>query len=161
MSDLKTRIKTYVVAIALPLAVGILSALLTMDNMQIYSEIQTPPLSPPSILFPIVWTILYVLMGVSSGNVWLNRRVDLRHVQSGLGYYAVSLFFNFCWSIIFFNMRQVLFAFVWLLALLYFIIRTILDYRKVSPLAAYLQIPYAVWVAFAGYLNFGIWILNR
>ena len=161
MSDLKTRIKTYVVAIALPLAVGILSALLTMDNMQIYSEIQTPPLSPPSILFPIVWTILYVLMGVSSGNVWLNRRVDLRHVQSGLGYYAVSLFFNFCWSIIFFNMRQFLFAFVWLLALLYFIIRTILDYHKVSPVAAYLQIPYAVWVAFAGYLNFGIWILKR
>ena len=160
MSDLKTRIKTYVVAIALPLAVGILSALLTMDNMQIYSEIQTPPLSPPSILFPIVWTILYVLMGVSSGNVWLNRRVDLRHVQSGLGYYAVSLFFNFCWSIIFFNMRQFLFAFVWLLALLYFIIRTILDYHKVSPVAAYLQIPYAVWVAFAGYLNLMVLLLN-
>ena len=161
MPDLKTRIKTYAVAIALPVAVGVLSALLTMDNMRIYSEIQTPPLSPPSILFPIVWTILYVLMGVSSGNVWLNRRVDLRRAQSGLGYYSVSLFFNFCWCIIFFNMRQFLFAFVWLLALLYFIIRTILDYRKVSPLAAYLQIPYAVWVAFAGYLNFGIWILNR
>ncbi len=161
MPDLKTRIKTYAVAIALPVAVGVLSALLTMDNMQIYSEIRTPPLSPPSILFPIVWTILYVLMGVSSGNVWLNRRVDLRRAQSGLGYYAVSLFFNFCWSIIFFNMRQFLFAFVWLLALLYFIIRTILDYHKVSPVAAYLQIPYAVWVAFAGYLNFGIWILNR
>ena len=161
MPDLKTRIKTYAVAIALPVAVGVLSALLTMDNMRIYSEIRTPPLSPPSILFPIVWKILYVLMGVSSGHVWLNKRVDLRRAQSGLGYYAVSLFFNFCWSIIFFNMRQFLFAFVWLLALLYFIIRTILDYRKVSPLAAYLQIPYAVWVAFAGYLNFGIWILNR
>lgn len=159
--ETKQIIKTFVIAIAIPLAVGILSALLTRNSMDIYSEVETPPLSPPSILFPIVWTILYVLMGVSSALVWLNREKDPKSAESGLLYYAVSLAFNFTWSIIFFNFRWFLFAFVWLLVLLYLIVRTILSYRKVSPVAAYLQIPYAVWVTFAGYLNVGIWLLNK
>ncbi len=159
--ETKGRIKTYVIAIAIPLAVGILSSLLTMGNMDIYRELNTPPLSPPSILFPIVWTILYVLMGVSSGLVWENKAVNPAKADEGLLYYAMSLVFNFLWSIIFFNLRQFLVSFVWLLVLLYLIIRTILSYRKVSPAAAYLQIPYALWVTFAGYLNFGIWMLNR
>ncbi|MBQ8858950.1 MAG: tryptophan-rich sensory protein [Clostridia bacterium] len=157
----KNKIKVYVIAILIPLAVGGLSAFLTMDSMQIYGEIKTPPLAPPSILFPIVWTALYVLMGVSSALVWLNRDNDLGSAGTGLTNYAASLVLNFCWSIIFFNFRNFLVAFLWLLALLYFIIRTILSYRKVLPVAAYLQIPYALWVSFAGYLNFGIWWLNR
>lgn len=159
--EIKGRIKTYVIAIAIPLAVGILSSILTMGNMRIYSELNTPPLLPPSILFPIVWTVLYVLMGVSSGIVWENKAVNSTKADEGLLYYAMSLVFNFLWSIVFFNLRQFLVAFVWLLILLFLIIRTILSYRKVSPVAAYLQIPYAIWVTFAGYLNFGIWMLNR
>ena len=86
---------------------------------------------------------------------------DAEAADKGLSYYAVSLAFNFAWSIVFFNLRWFLFAFFWLLILLYLIIRTILCYKKVSTVAAYLQIPYVIWVAFAGYLNFGIWWLNR
>lgn len=160
-NETKGAVKTYAVAIAIPLAVGILSALLTMGNMNIYRELETPPLSPPSWLFPVVWTILYVLMGISSGLVWRNRGLNPKKADEGLLYYAMSLVFNFLWSIIFFNLRQFLAAFVWLLALLYLIIRTILAYRKVLPLAAYLQLPYAIWVALAGYLNLSIWVLNR
>ncbi|MBR6709502.1 MAG: tryptophan-rich sensory protein [Clostridia bacterium] len=160
-SELKRSIRTYAIAIAIPIAVGLLSAWLTRDGMRIYSEVATPPLSPPSILFPIVWTLLYLLMGVSSAIVWQNKERDPRAAESGLTYYALSLAFNFCWSIIFFNFRQFGFAFLWLLVLLYLIVQTILAYRKVSPIAAYLQIPYAVWVGFAGYLNLGIWYLNR
>jgi len=160
-SDLKQNIKTYAIAIAIPLAVGILSSLLTMNNMEIYSTLNTPPLAPPSILFPIVWTILYILMGISSGMVWLHREKYPKSADEGLSYYAMSLVFNFTWSIIFFNFRMFFLAFLWLLVLLYLIVRTILAYRKVSPTAAYLQIPYAVWVTFAGYLNFSIWYLNR
>ncbi len=160
-AETKGRIKTYVIAIAIPLGVGILSSLLTMGNMTVYSELETPPLSPPSLLFPIVWTLLYALMGVSSAIIWENRAAMPRKADEGLLYYSMSLVFNFLWSIIFFNLRQFLVSFVWLLALLYLIIKTIQSYRKVSPSAAYLQIPYALWVAFAGYLNFGIWFLNR
>lgn len=161
MESTKKTVKIYIIAILIPLAVGALSAFLTMNNMNIYEELNTPPLSPPSILFPIVWTALYILMGISSGMVYINRERDSSAYESGICYYAVSLAFNFAWSIVFFNFRWFLFAFIWLLVLLYLIIRTIISYKKVSPLAAYLQIPYAIWVAFAGYLNLGIWFLNR
>jgi len=157
----KYAVKVFIIAILIPLAIGGASALLTMGNMDIYEELQTPPLSPPSILFPIVWTVLYILMGISSAIVWLNRENDPAAAESGLSYYIISLSFNFAWSIFFFNFRWFLFSFLWLLVLLYLIIRTVLCYRKVSPAAAYLQIPYILWVSFAGYLNLGIWILNR
>lgn len=171
MREMKTKIKefidkikpyipTYIVAIAIPLIVGILSALITKDNMDIYSELKTPPLAPPPWLFPIAWSILYILMGVSSAMVLLDRDKDFESARCGLRYYALSLVLNFGWSIIFFNANAFLFSFIWLLALLFTIIKTILCYRKVNPTAAYLQIPYALWVAFAGYLNAGIWLLN-
>ncbi len=157
----KKNIIVFIVAIVIPISVGLISAFLTMSNMQLYQEINTPVLAPPSILFPIVWTILYVLMGVSSAIVYINRDNSPDMADTGLAYYALSLAFNFVWSIIFFNFRQFLFAFIWLLALLFLIISTIVSYKKVSPISAYLQIPYAIWVTFAGYLNFAIWILNR
>ncbi len=100
-------------------------------------------------------------MGISSGLIFKNREKDIENTGLGLAYYAISLAFNFVWSIIFFNFRQFLFAFIWLIVLLYLIIRTVMSYKKVSPIAAYLQIPYAVWVAFAGYLNIAIYLLNK
>lgn len=154
------KIKPYVISIVIALAVGGLSAVLTMDNMSIYDEIRTPPLSPPSILFPIVWTVLYILMGISAAIIYSNKYIDTDEARSGLRAYGVSLVFNFLWSIVFFNFKWFGFAFFWLLALLFLIIKTIVCYFKISRIAAYLQIPYTIWVAFAGYLNFGIWMLN-
>ena len=156
----KPYILPYSVAIAIPLTVGILAAALTRDSMDIYGKLKTPPLSPPAIIFPIVWTILYVLMGVSSAMVYVNRKFNEETVKVAFKYYAISLILNFAWSIVFFRMQSSLIALIILIALLYYIIRTIIEYRKVLPIAAYLQIPYAVWVAFAGYLNAGIYFLN-
>lgn len=158
---MKQKIKPYVISIAISLAVGIISALLTRGNMNIYKEVVTPPLSPPSFLFPVVWTVLYILMGISAAMIYTDKYASKRQKDLALYTYAASLFVNFFWSIIFFNMRAFLFAFIWLLLLLYLIVSTILQYRKINPTAAYLQIPYALWVTFAGYLNFGIWFLNR
>ncbi|MBR3868468.1 MAG: tryptophan-rich sensory protein [Clostridia bacterium] len=158
---MKKKIKPYVISIAISLGVGIISALLTRGNMNIYEEVRTPPLSPPSFLFPVVWTVLYILMGISAAMIYTDKTASKRQKDSALYTYAASLFVNFFWSIIFFNMRAFLFAFIWLLLLLYLIISTILQYRRINPVAAYLQIPYALWVTFAGYLNFGIWFLNR
>ncbi|MBQ7969326.1 MAG: tryptophan-rich sensory protein [Clostridia bacterium] len=160
-NKLGRNILIFIISIIIPLAVGISAAFLTMDSMDIYSSIKTPPLSPPSILFPIVWTILYILMGISSALVIINRQNDVENADIGIAYYAISLAFNFVWSIIFFNFRNYLFAFIWLVILLYLIVRTIISYNKVLPIAAYLQIPYALWVAFAGYLNIAIYFLNR
>ena len=158
---MKQKAKTYIISIAISLSVGIISALLTRGNMNIYEEITTPPLSPPSFLFPIVWTVLFILMGISAAMIYETRTAPKRQKDTALYTYAASLFVNFFWSIIFFNMRAFLFAFIWILLLLFLIIATILQYRKINSTAAYLQIPYAVWVTFAAYLNFGIWILNR
>ena len=158
--DAKRKIKIYAAAIALPLAVGGLSALLTMGNMDIYETLQTPPGAPPSWLFPVVWTVLYILMGVSSARVWLEWERAPHFADRGLSAYILSLGFNFCWSIFFFNYRALLFSFWWLVVLWLLILLTIRLYRRVSPWAAYLQIPYTLWVAYAGYLNLGIWYLN-
>ena len=161
MSERVKKIITYVVSILIPLAIGTLSALITMGNMDIYEEIVAPPLAPPGWLFPVVWTILYVLMGVSAGIVWLKRKEMPKEADKAISYYAISLVFNFVWSILFFNFRLYLVSFAWLIVLLVLIIYTIRAYFKISRVSAYLQIPYAAWVAFAGYLNLAIWFLNK
>ncbi len=158
---MKKCIKTYIYSILIALGVGGLSALLTTGNMDIYSEITKPPLSPPSILFPIVWSILFVLMGVSSAMVSCTKTATLRERNSALVTYGLSLFFNFFWSILFFNFRWFFVSFIWILILLYTIIKTIIKYKKINSIAAFLQIPYLLWVGFATYLNFSIWWLNR
>ncbi len=160
MQIIKSNYKVFIPAILIPLFVGALSSLLTGKNMNIYEELKTPALSPPAIVFPIVWTVLYILMGISSAIIWIKRDKNPTAAYKGLCTYALSLLFNFLWSIVFFNMRRFLLAFIVLLILLYLILNTIQLYKKVSKTAAYLQIPYFIWVTFAGYLNIGIWFLN-
>lgn len=155
------KIRHYVISVAIALGVGGLSAFLTSGNMDIYSKIEQPPLAPPPILFPIVWTILYVLMGISAAMIYKEKDRKPDEVRNALTVYGISLFFNFFWSIIFFNMQAYLFAFVWLVVLWALILLTIIKYYRIRPIAAYLQIPYLLWVTFAGYLNFAIYILNK
>lgn len=150
--------KPLIICLLIPLAVGGLSALLTMGSMEIYGNLNQPPLSPPGFLFPIVWTILFILMGISSYLIFVS---DDRNKTKALIIYAVQLVFNFVWSLIFFNMQSYLFAFIWLVILWALIIAMIVSFWKISKPAALLQIPYLLWVTFAGYLNLGIYLLNR
>ena len=153
-------LKTYIVAILIPLAVGTLAAFLTRGNMMLYDQIVKPPLAPPPILFPIVWTILYILMGISSARVYLKKESMHQEVSSALTVYALQLGFNFFWSLIFFNLRAFFFAFWWILILWVLIIIMILKFRKIDGIAATINIPYLLWVTFAAYLNLAIYILN-
>ena len=145
-----------IIAILIPIAVGMLSAVLS-GNISIYSEINKPPLAPPGFVFPIVWGILYILMGISS---YLIYESDSPFKNQALGIYALQLFFNFFWSIFFFRFNWYLFAFLWLLVMIVLIIIMIDSFYKIKPLAAYLQIPYLLWCLFAAYLNFMIYRLN-
>ncbi len=154
------KLKPYVVSVAVALTVGGLSALLTRNNMNIYDDYVMPPLAPPGWLFPVAWGILYVLMGISAGHIIAHQNRNPKAASKGLSIYYLSLFVNFFWSIIFFNMRFVLLAFYWLLLLLGLVIFTVIKYKKVSKAAAYLQIPYILWLVFAGYLNLSIYLLN-
>ena len=149
------KYKSLILNIALPLAVGLVSGLLTMGAMEDFSSLNQPPLSPPGWLFPVVWTILYALMGVSS---WRIRRID-RQAPS-LTAYMVSLVFNFFWSIIFFDFEWYIVAFIWLIVLWVLILVTAILFYKLSKTAGYLMLPYLIWVTFAGYLNFSIYLLN-
>lgn len=145
-----------IISILIPLAVGFLSATLS-GNMTSYAKLNKPALSPPGFLFPIVWIILYILMGISSYIIWSSNSPD---APKALKIYALQLFFNFGWSIIFFRFSLYLFAFIWLAALIVLIIIMIRQFYQINKTAAYLQIPYLIWCFFAAYLNFMIYVMN-
>ena len=155
----KSKTKVYAISIAISLAVGGLSALLTNMGMDSYRVAEKPALTPPEILFPIVWTILYTLMGISAARIWILSK-DKQH-NGGLLVYLVQLIVNFLWSVFFFNLQAYGFSFFWLLLLWVLIIVMIVAFSKTDKLAAYLQIPYLLWVTFAAYLNFMVWMLNK
>ena len=151
--------KPYLISAGIALGVGALSGLLSMDAMENYAQFITePPLSPPGWLFPVVWTILYTLMGISAARVWLAKESVAR--STGLNLYVAQLIVNFFWSLIFFNAQAFGFAVLWLLLLWVLVFLMILQFYKVDKLAAYLQIPYLIWLTFAAYLNIGVWYLN-
>ena len=156
----QSKWKTYALWIAATEAVGALSGFLTREGTKLYSEsIVKPPLSPPAIVFPIVWGVLYALMGVGAARVSLTPASALR--TRGLRLFWLQLAFNFVWSILYFNLQAYGLAFAWLVILWALILLMTLTFNKVDRTAALLQIPYLVWVAFAGYLNVGAWFLNR
>ena len=156
---MKIKWKYLIPAVLIPLLVGALSAFLTRGAMMSFDMVQKPPLSPPGWLFPVVWTVLYILMGVASYVIFTSAATD--EIKNGaLAVYSLQLVFNFFWSIIFFGFEQYLFAFIWLLVLWILILVTIIRFYEISKVAAYLLIPYLVWVTFAAYLNLGIYLLN-
>ena len=155
----KIQWKLLLVCIAIPLAVGGVAAWLTKDAMATFSLIQQPPLSPPAWLFPVVWTVLYTLMGISSYLVYiLGRESD--EGKLALALYAAQLAVNFVWPILFFDFQWYLISLLWLLLLVVLVIAMIRSFYKIRPMAAYFNIPYVLWLLFATYLNFGIWRLN-
>ena len=154
-------IKRYAWRLLLPLAAGGAAALLTAGNRELYDTLVRPPLAPPAVLFPVVWTVLYLLMGVGYVLVYQKREEMPEQVKAAQKVFLASLAVNFFWSILFFNFRAFLVSFLWILLLWGLILKTILDYRKISRPAAFLQIPYLLWVTFAAYLNGAIFFLNR
>ena len=157
---MKRNWKTYGLWILLAEGVGALSGWLTREGSRAYeSAISKPPLSPPGWVFPVVWVILFALMGVGAARVWLTG--PSRDRTRGLLLFGVQLLFNFFWSVLFFNLRRYGFALLWLLVLWGLILWMILAFRKTDKAAAWLQVPYLLWVTFAAWLNLGVWALNE
>ena len=156
----KTNWKTYAVFVALTEIVGALSGFLTRKGTKVYqATVRQPPLSPPGVVFPVVWSILFALMGIGAARIW--RAPPSEERTTSLRLFFAQLGFNFFWSIIFFNLQAFGVALLWLATLWVLIVMMIASFRKVDRLAAILQIPYLLWVSFAAYLNFGVWRLNR
>ncbi len=158
---MKKEIKSYIIAILIPLAVGGLSAFLTRGNMDIYKDIEKPALAPPGIVFPIVWSILYILMGIGSVIIYNSKSGTASARNNALVIYGLQLVVNFFWSLIFFNLKAYIFSFIWLIILWLLVLAMILKFGRINKTAAWLQVPYLLWVTFSGYLNLMIYLLNR
>lgn len=156
---MKRNRKPYLFWILLTEAVGALSGWLTRAATAAYStSVLKPPLSPPGWVFPVVWTILFALMGIGAARIYLSAPSADRSL--GLNLFIAQLAVNFFWSPIFFNRQTYGLAFFWLLLLLGLVLAMTLIFRKTDSVAAKLQIPYLMWLTFAAYLNLGVWFLN-
>ena len=160
----KVNILKLIIAIIIPLAVGMLSSFITKDAMMSFNAMKKPPLAPPGILFPIVWSILYVLMGISSYLIYefddKNGTAKLKLKNECLTLYVIQLIFNFFWSILFFRLKLYYFALVWLVILWILVFALIIKSKKINKIVSYLLIPYILWMTFAAYLNIMIALLN-
>lgn len=151
--------KPYILWVLLVEAVGFLAALLTMDGVDIFQMYaEQPPLTPPSWVFPVVWTILYGLMGISAARIW--EKPDSNERTQALRWFWLQLILNFLWTLIFFNAQAYGIASIWILALWAAVAWMITRFWKIDKLAGWLQIPYLVWLTLAAYLTFGVWVRN-
>ncbi len=155
---MKIQWKKLIVCLLIPLAVGGLATLLS-GGMSDYGSFNQPPLSPPGWVFPVVWTILYLLMGYASYRV-LVCGAEPEKIRKALKLYGAQLALNFLWPIIFFGFDLYLVAFFILIALWVLIFLTIRAFSRLDERAGDLLLPYLLWVTFAGYLNLGVFLLN-
>jgi tryptophan-rich sensory protein len=151
----------FIVSIGICLLVGGLGTIFTITSIPTwYVALNKPVFSPPNYLFGPVWTILYILMGISLYLVW-KKGIKTRKSREAVYTFGVQLFLNAIWSPIFFGYKNILLALIIIILMLFFIVKTIVLFAKIDKKAAYLLYPYALWVSFATILNFSVWILNR
>lgn len=150
------NIKALVISIIIPLVVGFIGNLLG-NSTQGFEAMNKSNLTPPDIVFPIVWTILYILMGISCYLVYTSNKAG---TNKALRVYALQLIFNMLWTFWFFNLKWYLFAFIWLIALIVLVIIMIRRFLSINKVAGYIQLPYLIWLIFAAYLNFSVYLLN-
>ena len=151
------KLKPLLTSLALPLAAGGVSALLAGDIRQVYDGLLQPPLSPPGPVFPVVWTVLYLMMGLALYRV---RRTDHPEQQTGIRLFAAQLAVNAAWTPLFFRLQWFGFALLWLLMLLWLAARTPLTFGRIDKTAGLLLAPCLLWLTFAAYLNWGVSLLN-
>lgn len=150
--------KEEIISLLIPLGIGFISGLISMGGIKNFNSLIKPFLSPPGFIFPIVWTILYILMGISS---YLIYNENDYYSSFSLKIYALNLFVNFLWSPLFFGLGLRLFSFIWIVVLDIVVSYMIYNFYKVNKKAAYLQIPYLIWCIYATYLNLAFYLLNR
>lgn len=144
--------------ILFPLFVGFISNVLTSNSRDFYKTLKKPILSPPGFLFGIVWTILFILMGISY--YIIKRKTEGYDISNISFWYYLQLIINFFWSIFFFRKQALTFSFIWIIFLLIAVVITAYKFKKIDKTSFYLLLPYIIWIIFAGYLNLSIAILN-
>jgi translocator protein len=150
-----------VVAVVVSEVAGIIGSIFTISAIpRWYATLAKPAINPPAWIFAPVWTTLYLLMGIAAFLVW-RKGWDVKGVKAALSLFAIQLILNALWSIIFFGLHSPAWALVEIIAMWIVIVATIVVFAKISRAAAWLLAPYILWVSFAAYLNYSIWMLNR
>ncbi len=153
----KINWKRLIIIIVITFIVGSFFSFFMMNNMDTFKELEKP-VNVPGVLFPIVWSILYLLMSISC---YIITTKDDKNKDNAIIWYGIQLIINSLWSLIFFGFSAYLFSFIWIILLLISVIIMIVKFYKIDKMASYLNIPYVLWILFAGFLNLGIYILNR
>ena len=153
----KINWKRLIIIIIITFIVGSFFSFFTMNNMDTFKELKKP-INVPGVLFPVVWSILYLLMSISC---YIITTKDDKNKDNAIIWYGIQLVINSLWSLIFFGFSAYLFSFIWIILLLISVIIMIVKFYKIAKMASYLNIPYVLWILFAGFLNLGIYILNR
>lgn len=153
------KLRPLILSILLSLGVGLLSGFLVGNSSEIYVNLVKPPLSPPAEVFPVVWIILYILMGISAYLIYV-ADAPKKEKKEALRLYKLQLAMNFLWSFIFFKFNLYFLAFIWLMLLFVAVLIMIKKFNMIDETASALMVPYALWLAFAGYLNLMIILLN-
>ncbi len=159
------EVRNFIVSVLIPLIIGYLSSNLSslisgISVSTYYSQLIKPSFAPPSFIFPIVWTTLYVLMGISA-YIILKKGYDLSKVKDAMFYYWLQLILNFIWTILFFGLDLRFTALVALALLVIVVAIMIYKFNKLDKRAAYLNIPYLIWLLYALFLNYFIWMINK
>ncbi|WP_300384075.1 TspO/MBR family protein [Clostridium sp.] len=144
----------------IPVAVGALVGYLNKNSFEFYKTLEKPFLSPPAIIFPIVWTILYILMGIAAYRYYMKSKIKMLN-SNGYFYYIIQLICNFAWTFLFFTFRLYGLSFLWIIVILILVLITTVKFFKLDKIAGILMIPYIIWLSFAGLLNYFIWMLNE
>ena len=155
----KFQFGLFICALAVPLITGVLSSLITRNAMNQYNIMPKPPLSPPGWVFPVVWTILYILMGVASYMV-ITSDASRNLVTGAVLFYCIQLIMNFFWSILFFSFSLYLASFIWLIIMWVFVVICTVYFFLARTAAGVMMLPYIVWASFAAYLNFAVYRLS-
>ncbi len=156
----RTQWSWLILCLSIPVGAGLLSALFSMEGMRRFETVPQPPFTPPGWVFPVVWTFLYLLMGYAAYVVWRSD-APRRKIDHSLLWFGAQLAANALWSPLFFRWGLYAAAFCWLCVLLALAVVTMLRFGQTDRKAGYLMVPYVLWLLFAGYLNAGVWLLQR
>ena len=151
MNKLIIYLKNIIISLAIGGIIGFI-----ISNFIDYNKLIKPPLAPPGYIFGIIWSILYVLMGISYSILEINGKIDDRIKKV----YYIQLLVNVLWPIIFFVLKLRFISIIWIMILIFLILKMIKLFYDKNKISSYLQIPYLIWTIFATYLNIGVYLLN-
>lgn len=155
----RSDITKFIISILIPLALGAIAGRFTAQAVpEWFASLNRPSFSPPNWLFGPVWTVLYILLGISLFLIW--KQIPSKERNKALWVFSIQMFLNFIWSFVFFYFNQIGLALIVIICLWFSIVLMLIRFYKIKPLAAYLNIPYLLWVTFASILNAGYYTLN-